>query len=179
MTKSKAIAGSTVFFVAAPGTVAALVPWLLTGWEPAQSLPGWWWAPSIVAAAAILAGTVFVVQAFVRFVVEGLGTPVPAAPPERLVVGGPFRYVRNPMYVAIIVVLAGQALLLARWEIAAWLAGAWVVVATFVRIYEEPKLTELFGSQYLEYKQAVPAWIPRLRPWAPTGGVGGSADGRV
>jgi protein-S-isoprenylcysteine O-methyltransferase Ste14 len=114
-----------------------------------------------------VAGTAFLVTAFVRFVVEGLGTPAPVAPPTRLVVGGVYRYVRNPMYVAVLACIVGQALLLGQpvlW-LDALLTG--VAVVAFVRVYEEPKLSEQFGDEYQAYRRAVPGWWPRLRPWRP------------
>jgi protein-S-isoprenylcysteine O-methyltransferase Ste14 len=103
----------------------------------------------------------------VRFVVEGFGTPAPVAAPERLVVGGVYRYVRNPMYVAILATIVGQALLLGRLGLLLYAAVAWLVAAAFVRFYEEPTLTRRFGAKYEAYRHAVPAWLPRLRPWDP------------
>jgi protein-S-isoprenylcysteine O-methyltransferase Ste14 len=99
--------------------------------------------------------------------VEGLGTPAPVAAPERLVVGGVYRFVRNPMYVAVLAAIVGQALLLGRLVLLLYAAGTWVAVAAFVRYYEEPTLTRRFGEDYEAYRRAVPAWWPRLRPWDP------------
>jgi protein-S-isoprenylcysteine O-methyltransferase Ste14 len=87
---------------------------------------------------------------------------------ERLVVGGVYRYVRNPMYVAVLAAIVGQALLLGRLGLLLYAAAAWLVVATFVRFYEEPTLTRRFGADYEAYRHAVPAWWPRLRPWKPS-----------
>jgi protein-S-isoprenylcysteine O-methyltransferase Ste14 len=99
--------------------------------------------------------------------VEGLGTPVPVAAPERLVVGGVYRYVRNPMYVAILAIVVGQALLLGQLGLLLYAAGIWLIAAAFVRFYEEPALRRRFGADYEAYRRAVPAWWPRLRPWKP------------
>jgi protein-S-isoprenylcysteine O-methyltransferase Ste14 len=110
---------------------------------------------------------IVVVQAFVRFVVEGLGTPVPAAAPGRLVVGGPNRYVRNPMYVALVCAIAGQALLLGQLALLWWAAAFLLLTAAFVRWYEEPTLARRFGADYEAYRRAVPGWWPRLHPWQP------------
>jgi hypothetical protein len=96
----------------------------------------------------LLAGVIALVQAFVRFVVEGLGTPAPVAAPERLVVGGAFRYVRNPMYVAVLAAIVGQALLLGRLGLLVYAGGSWLVFAAFVRFYEEPALARRFGADY-------------------------------
>ncbi len=166
MRKSTAAVGSAVFFLLAPGVVAGLIPWLLTRWQAREPLP--YWAPVRVLGGILsVAGLIALVQAFVRFVVEGLGTPAPVAAPERLVVGGVYRYVRNPMYVAVLVAIIGQALLLGQLGLLLYAGAAWLVVAAFVRWYEEPTLTRRFGADYEAYRRAVPAWWPRLRPWEP------------
>jgi protein-S-isoprenylcysteine O-methyltransferase Ste14 len=99
---------------------------------------------------------------------EGIGTPAPVAPPERLVIGGVYRHVRNPMYVAVLATILGQALLLGRLVLLTYAAVLWLVFASFVRFYEEPTLRSRFGEDYEAYRRAVPAWLPRLRPWAPS-----------
>jgi protein-S-isoprenylcysteine O-methyltransferase Ste14 len=148
-----AAAGSAAFFVVAPGVVAGLIPFWLTGWDPEPV-----WLPVRIAGIALIAaGVPVLVHAFARFVVEGLGTPAPAAPPERLVVGGLYRYVRNPMYVALVAVIVGQALALGRFGLLLYAAVVWAAVATFVRVWEEPALARRFGPAYEEYRQAVPA----------------------
>ena len=153
--------GSALFLFVAPGVVAGLVPWLLTGWEPGATRP----PLQVIGALLIVAGAVVLLDAFARFVVEGFGTPAPVAPPERLVVGGLYRYVRNPMYLAVGAIIVGQALLLAR-PILLFHAGAFAaVVFAFVRLYEEPTLAHQFGAEYEDYRRAVPGWWPRLRPW--------------
>jgi hypothetical protein len=110
-----AAAGSMAHFVLQPGVVAGLVPWWLTGWRVQQPRPSWAWTPLRVAGVALLAaGAVVLVSAFVRFVVQGVGTPAPVAPTQQLVVGGPYRHVRNPMYLAVTAVIVGQALALGQ-----------------------------------------------------------------
>src|SRR5918998_6096839 len=166
MRRSTAAVGSAMFFLLAPGVVVGLVPWALTRWQVREPLP--YWAPARVLGGVLLvAGLIALVQAFVRFVVEGLGTPAPVAAPERLVVGGVYRYVRNPMYVAVLAAIVGQSLLLGQLRLLLYAGGAWLVVAAFVRFYEEPTLTRRFGADYEAYRRAVPAWWPRLRPWEP------------
>jgi protein-S-isoprenylcysteine O-methyltransferase Ste14 len=163
MRKPAAAIGSVIFFVLAPVVVAGLVPWSLTGWHPGST-----WIPlRILGAVLVLAGTVVLLDAFTRFVVEGRGTPAPVAPTERLVVGGLYRFVRNPMYVAVIMVIIGQALILGRWSLWIYAVAAWLATAAFVRWYEEPTLRGRFGPDYDAYRQAVPAWLPRARPWTP------------
>jgi protein-S-isoprenylcysteine O-methyltransferase Ste14 len=162
--KARAAVGSLVFLVLVPGVVAGLVPWWLTGWRFQNPLP--YWVPLRVGGLILLAaGVVVLLQAFVRFVVEGLGTPAPVAPTERLVVGGLYRYVRNPMYLAVAAIIVGQALALGQ-PILLLYAGAFAVaVAAFVHWYEEPTLRRRFGDQYEAYRRAVPAWWPRRDPW--------------
>src|ERR687890_883260 len=102
MRRLTAAVGSAVFFVLAPGVVGGLIPWLLTGgWRVREPLP--YWAPvRVLGGVLLVAGLIALVGAFVRFVVEGLGTPAPVAAPGHQVVGGVYRYVRNPMYVAVL-----------------------------------------------------------------------------
>ena len=166
VTTRRAAIGSAVFFLVAPAVVAGLVPWLLTDWN-AGSASAWWLPLRIVGSLLVLGGVAVLVHAFARFVVEGRGTPAPVAPPDRLVVGGLYRYVRNPMYVAVVAAIVGQALLLWRPVLLVYAALVWVVVALFVRLYEEPELRRRFGDQYEVYCRAVPAWRPRRTPWQP------------
>jgi protein-S-isoprenylcysteine O-methyltransferase Ste14 len=157
--KALAAIGSALFFLLAPGVTAGLIPWWLTGWEVNE-----YWLPARVAGAVLLAaGTLVLVSAFVRFVVEGVGTPAPIAPTEQLVVGGLYRYVRNPMYLAVAATIVGQALLLGQPILLAWAAVFLAVTATFVRVYEEPALRQRYGAQYEAYCEAVPGWWPNVR----------------
>jgi protein-S-isoprenylcysteine O-methyltransferase Ste14 len=150
-----------VFLVLVPGTVAGLIPWLLTGWEARDP-----WPPlRVVGIALIVAGVGVLLHAFLRFVVEGVGTPAPVAPTQQLVVGGLYRYVRNPMYLAVAATIVGQALVLGQLVLLVYAAVFGVAVFAFVRWYEEPTLRRQFGDQYEEYQRAVPGWWPRLRPW--------------
>src|SRR3954468_992863 len=105
----RAWVGTLVFLVVTPGVVAGLIPWLITGWR-IPSTNGWGSAPAIVAAVAILCGVVLLLDAFARFA-RADGTPAPPAPTAHLVVVGPYRYVRNPMYLAVLAIILGQALL--------------------------------------------------------------------
>ncbi|MBN1529494.1 MAG: isoprenylcysteine carboxylmethyltransferase family protein [Thermoleophilaceae bacterium] len=159
--RARHAAGSALFLVAAPGTAAVLVPWLLTGFESEDP----WIGLRLAGWVLIAAGAAVVLHAFWRFVAEGLGTPAPPAAPQRLVVGGIYRHVRNPMYVAVLAVILGEALVLGRPVLLAYAAALWAVFAAFVRFYEEPTLAARFGAGYDAYRSAVPAWLPRLRPW--------------
>jgi protein-S-isoprenylcysteine O-methyltransferase Ste14 len=170
MRKPVAAIGSLVFFLVAPGTVIGLVPWWLTGWHM-RAVPGGWLALTVavrvIGAILALAGVSVVAAAFVRFVVEGLGTPAPVAPPRHLVIGGLYRYVRNPMYVALLTCLLGQALLLSQPVLVGYAAIVAAATVAFVMLYEQPALTRRFGSEYQAYRKAVPGWWPRMRPWHP------------
>jgi protein-S-isoprenylcysteine O-methyltransferase Ste14 len=167
MQRSKAAAASAAFFVVAPGTVVGLIPWLITRWEITGSTPMWRVAQAL-GVLLIAAGLIPPMSAFVQFVKAG-GTPMPMAPTQRLVVTGFNRYVRNPMYVGLLVAILGQALLFGSWALVVYAAMVYSAFASFVHWYEEPTLVCQYGSEYEEYRRNVPAWIPRWRPWKPTG----------
>ena len=158
--RARAAAGSALFLIVAPGVMAGLIPWLLTGW----SANAWWLPLRVLGALIAAAGLAVLLHAFARFVLEGVGTPAPVAPTERLVVGGSYRYVRNPMYLAVIALIVGQGLLLGRPVLFAYAAAFWAVVAAFVHGYEEPTLQSRFGDEYDEYCRAVRAWVPSRTP---------------
>jgi protein-S-isoprenylcysteine O-methyltransferase Ste14 len=136
--KPGAAAGSVVFFVANLGLMGGIVPWLLTQWRSSQPPQAW----EVLGGVLIVTGVGLLLDTIARFVREGQGTPHPLAPTEQLVVGGPYRHVRNPMYLA-------------------------VIVASFVRLHEEPALRDRYGERYATYQRAVPGWWPRRHPWPP------------
>jgi len=160
----RAALGSIVFLMIAPGVVAGLVPWLLTGWSVQQPLPFWHLAQA-VGIALLVVGTACLLFAFARFVHEGLGTPAPVAPTEHLVVGGLYRYVRNPMYLAVAGIIVGQALVLGQPILVLYAAAFMLAVWAFVHWYEEPTLRRRYGDEYEAYRRAVPGWRPRTSPW--------------
>jgi protein-S-isoprenylcysteine O-methyltransferase Ste14 len=164
MPRARAALGSLVFLVIAPGLVAGLVPWLLTSWAEEEPLPAW--IPFRTLGWTLVgAGALVLFHAFARFVHEGQGTPAPVAPTERLVVGGLYRYVRNPMYLAVAATIVGQALILGQSVLLLYAGAFLLTVAAFVRWYEEPTLRRQFGSEYEAYMRAVPGWWPRRTPW--------------
>src|SRR3712207_7162361 len=115
MLKARAAAGSVAFLCLAPGVVAGVVPWWISEWRSSGPYP-LDEVFRVVGGALVVGGLGVLLHAFVRFVVEGLGTPAPVAPTEHLVVGGLYRHVRNPMYVAVVAIIEGQALLLGSWS---------------------------------------------------------------
>ncbi len=149
--------GTATFLVAAPGVVAGLLPWAITRWRVAHALP---WPLRVSGAALIAAAAAVLLPAFWRFAAEGGGTPAPIAPTERLVVGGLYARVRNPMYLAVTAAIGGQALLLGSPALAAYGAAALAAMIAFVRGYEEPALARRYGAAYEEYRRAVPGWWP-------------------
>jgi len=161
MSRTSAAVASFIFLLAAPGVVAGLIPLWITGW---RLLPG----PLALrwAGAALIAGGLYLLlECFGRFALQGRGTPAPIAPTERLVVTGPYRRVRNPMYVAVVTLIAGQAALFADLRLLAYAAIVWLAFHLFVLAYEEPTLRRSFPQDYAAFFAAVPRWRPRLKPW--------------
>ncbi len=164
MRKTIAVLGSALFFAVAPSSVAGLVPWWMTRWEfqpPFFDLD----ATRAVGILLIVAGLPGLVDSFVRFALQGLGTPAPIAPTQNLVVTGLYRYVRNPIYIALVAVILGQAILFGDWRLMVYGGFMWLAFHAFVVAYEEPVLAQSFGTQYEDFRANVPRWIPRLSPW--------------
>lgn len=162
--RAKAIIGSALFFVFVPCVFAGVIPWWITKWDLQPPLFGFEYGRD-VGGILIAAGIPGLVDSFARFAWQGLGTPAPIAPTKHLVVTGLYRYVRNPMYVAVTSVVIGQALLFGFWSVAIYGAIFWLTTHVFVLSYEEPTLADTFGEEYAAYYAAVPRWIPRLTPW--------------
>ena len=113
----------------------------------------------------MVAGLVGLLESFIRFAWRGLGTPAPIAPTERLILSGLYRHVRNPMYVSVVAIVAGQALLFGQAKLLVYAALLWLGFHLFVVGYEEPTLRQQYGPEYDRFVRAVPRWLPRLRPW--------------
>lgn len=159
-----AVVGSVFFLLIAPGTVAGLVPWWVSRWRvhaPLLDFP----LLRVVGVLLIIAGIPVVLDSFARFAFHGLGTPAPIFPPRHLVVSGLYRNVRNPMYVAIVSVIAGQGLFFGDLRLLGYGTLVWLGFHVFVLTYEEPKLRATFGAEYDAFCAHVPRWLPRLRPW--------------
>ena len=151
---------NAVFVVLVPGVIGGLVPWLISDYE--RHL----WARFdlvvvVLASVLIVAGAAVLLYGVWRFAVDGRGTPSPTAPTERLVVAGPYRYVRNPMYLAVGAVIAGQVLLFYSPALVVYALLFVVAVVVFVKLYEEPTLQRTFGDEYSAYTARVPGWWPR------------------
>jgi protein-S-isoprenylcysteine O-methyltransferase Ste14 len=152
-----------------PGTVTIPIPAVLLAIGGAHI---GWGLVGLLALLPVVAGTALIlmgaavwyttVRLFAR---EGKGTLAPWDPTRKLVVRGPYRYVRNPMITGVLLVLLGEAALLGSWSILAWSVAFFGVNAVWFPLVEEPGLVKRFGDEYEEYRRAVPRWIPRLHPW--------------
>jgi protein-S-isoprenylcysteine O-methyltransferase Ste14 len=163
MTRGQAALGSLAFAIAMPGVMAGVLPYFITrGWKGSGAPL----ALQVVGVVLLVAGVGVLAHTVIRFVVEGVGTPFPAAPTRNLVVGGLYRYVRNPMYLAVIATILGQAAILGSAALVAYAAIFWLIVASFVAFYEEPTLSSKYGEQYAAYRRNVRAWLPRATPWS-------------
>lgn len=149
---------SFLFFILAPGTVAGLIPLMFfrngnqinTGVFSYLAFPLW------------IIGLATLVWCFYDFVQKGKGTPAPNDPPKELVVSGLYQYVRNPMYVGVFLINLGYFVWFGYWNLLLYLALYFVVVHSFVTLYEEPHLKKTFGASYEEYMKKTPRWIPRF-----------------
>lgn len=119
----------------------------------------------LLGGALICLGLVLMVATIRLFVTVGKGTLAPWNPPQRLVVQGVYRHVRNPMISGVCCVLLGEAILAASLPLLGWFALAVIVNVVYIPLSEEPGLAKRFGDDYLTYKQNVPRWIPGLRAW--------------
>ena len=164
MSKAIAVLGSALFFVVAPLVLAGFIPRWVTQWEFRPAFLGVD-LTRILGSALIIAGVPGLLDSFARFALEGLGTPAPIAPPQKLVVTGLYRYVRNPIYIAVVAVILGQALLFGDGRLLWYGALLWLFFHVVVVMFEEPALQQTFDTEYESFRTNVPRWIPRLTPW--------------
>jgi protein-S-isoprenylcysteine O-methyltransferase Ste14 len=164
MRKALAVAGSAVFLVIAPGFVAGWVPWWISQWRVG---PPFFGIPLLRIGGGLLvaSGIIGVLDSFARFALGGLGTPAPVFPTRHLVVTGLYRYVRNPMYVAVVMAILGQGLVFGSVALLGYGALVWLSFHLFVLLYEEPKLRRSFPAEYRLLCAGVPRWLPRLTRW--------------
>jgi protein-S-isoprenylcysteine O-methyltransferase Ste14 len=154
-----------------PFMVTVVIPGVLLWRAGPDTLGLWQSAPATRVALSVLGGVllglgvVLLVATIRLFVTVGHGTLAPWDPPQRLVVRGVYRHVRNPMISGVFCVLLGEAVLAASLPVLGWFAAFVLVNAVYIPLSEEPGLVKRFGNDYLAYKQNVPRWVPRLRPW--------------
>jgi protein-S-isoprenylcysteine O-methyltransferase Ste14 len=164
MNRLSAVLGSALFLVIAPGAIAVWLPWTFTRWRVRPPLLGF--VPFRAVGVLVIAlGLPVLLDSFRRFALQGLGTPAPIAPPQKLVVTGLYRYVRNPMYVAVVSLIFGQALLFGSVQLLEYGVVVLLCFHLFVLLYEEPTLRGKFGAEYKEFCRNVRRWVPRLKPW--------------
>lgn len=154
-----------------PGTVLVFIPALIlfltrnTALAPdLQSLSDILFWLALALAVAGIAMSLWTSWLFIEF---GKGTPAPWQPPQKLVVRGPYRYVRNPMITGVLLILLAEALLFRSWPLAAWMGVFFAANAVYFPLVEEKGLQKRFGDAYQTYKANVPRWLPRLTPWTP------------
>ena len=116
----------------------------------------------------IAAGILLFANSLRRFASEGEGTLAPWDPPRRLVIRGPYRYVRNPMISGVLIILLGEAMFLLSRPHAVWTLSFLAINAVVIPLFEEPQLKARFGAEYIEYCKHVPRLVPRLTPWTPS-----------
>ena len=154
-----------------PVTGAVVIPGVILWLTGPDTLGLWRSAPAACVSLAVLGGVlaclglVLMVATIRLFVTVGQGTPAPWNPPPRLVVRGVYRYVRNPMIAGVHFLLLGEAVLAASLPLLGYFGLVVIVNAVYIPLSEEPGLAKRFGDDYLTYKQNVPRWVPRLRPW--------------
>jgi protein-S-isoprenylcysteine O-methyltransferase Ste14 len=150
-----------VFTILVPGTVGVVIPFLLI-FSPLEVWHFCWRPFQIIGVLAVLLGVVVYSWCAWRFTVAGKGTPAPIDPPKHLVVTGPYRCVRNPMYLAVTTTIIGEALFLGSGTLLVYAALCFIGFNLFVMLYEEPVLARKFGTEYDQYCRVVPRWIPRV-----------------
>jgi protein-S-isoprenylcysteine O-methyltransferase Ste14 len=154
-----------------PGMVLIVIPSIILWLNGADSLGLWRSSPPsrvvlmIIGIACLSLGLSLIVATIRLFAMVGKGTLAPWEPPEKLVVQGVYRYVRNPMISGVLFVLLGESLLTASEPLFRWFLTFAIVNLIYIPLLEEPMLASRFGKEYLTYKQNVPRWIPKGKPW--------------
>ncbi len=160
MPRWAAALGTAVFALIVQGAGVVLLPYAFTRWQPGA--PPWPVVVRAIGVVLIAMGGLVVAWAFAQFAAEGVGVPIPGEPnSQRLTVGGPYRYVRNPLYVASVMAIIGQALLLSRPVLLIYAAAFLAITFFLVHWIEDPALARRFGQQFEDYRTQVPGWWPR------------------
>lgn len=155
---------TVLFTVVMPGSVVGWLPWFVI---TSGGTPLAWYTVGerhLLGFLPLTLGLALYITCATGFVVEGRGTPAPIDPPRTLVVNGPYRWVRNPMYVAMLAILLGEVMLSASARLLAYAAVVFAAFHLFITLYEEPKLASLFGDEYRDYTRRVPRWLWPVRP---------------
>jgi protein-S-isoprenylcysteine O-methyltransferase Ste14 len=155
-----------------PFTVTVLIPWWIVRNNRAPLTVGT--SPDAIAleaggVAVLAVGLLLFVSSLRRFASDGLGTLAPWDPPRRLVVRGPYRFVRNPMISGVICILVAEAMLLRSRSLATWALTFLSINAIYIPLLEEPQLRMRFGDEYREYCRHVRRIVPHVRPWESRG----------
>ena len=145
-----------MFTFVVPAGGALYLPWWILESTEHLTRPTIWPATPLIAA-----GVALYLWCLWHFATTGRGTPGPWDPPRRFVAGGPYRYVRNPMYISAALVIGGDAVLFASIPLGVYFVAFAVAVHSFVVLYEEPTLHRLFGDEFDAYRRAVNRWVPR------------------
>jgi protein-S-isoprenylcysteine O-methyltransferase Ste14 len=148
-----------IFTILVPGTVAFLIPWLILGRPPSVEIVSP--SPWVLGAPPLLAGVGLYLWCAGAFTFIGKGTPAPIDAPIFLVRAGPYRWVRNPMYLGVLATIVGQAILFRSVALLGYALVVWAIVHLFVVAVEEPSLRRQFGASYEAYLRTVPRWLPR------------------
>ena len=151
-----------VFTFLVPGSVTAWVPYYFYRSSLRRDFVGAN-LPTVVAFLSIALGMAGYLWCALDFTFRGKGTPAPIDPPKVLVVRGLYRYVRNPMYISVLLILLGECLLFRSGALLRYIGYCFLFVFLFVLFYEEPALRHKFGASYEQYCKDVPRWIPRFR----------------
>jgi protein-S-isoprenylcysteine O-methyltransferase Ste14 len=151
---------SLFFAVLLPGSVTVLFPYWILSRQPPPLLPAWGLVP-LASLLPMAAGAAILLRCIRDFAVVGRGTLAPVDPPKELVVQGLYRYVRNPMYVGVLLVLLSEAAFFASAALLAYAAVIFLGFHAFITQYEEPALQRQFGESYARYRRSVPRWLPR------------------
>ena len=152
--------------MALPVPVAIVIPSILlyvSGWQPGE-LVLWRFLLGVI---CFLAGILLAVLTVRLFPKVGNGTPAPWDPSTKMIISGPYAYVRNPMITGVVLILIGESLMLSSWAIGIWATVFIIINMIYFPLSEEPGLRKRFGKDYDEYCKNVPRYIPRLTPWKP------------
>lgn len=152
---------TAIFTILIPGTVVGVIPrWLAR--RDRKSRPSASRGAQIAGSISLVVGVLLYIHTAWRFAEEGRGTPSPTHEPEQLVTGGIYAYIRNPMYVAVLLCIGGQALLYRSKRVLLYGFAGWLISDAWITVYEEPHLANKHGEVYEQYCERVPRWIPQL-----------------